>query len=49
MDVNAPGAQGRTALHRALGAGHLELCQYLFDSGADAKILDAVHGRWQCP
>lgn len=40
--VNAPGAQGRTALHRALGGGFSECARTLIASGADPLISDAM-------
>ena len=40
VDVNAPGAQDRRALHRAAGAGHLELCKYLVEKGALVNQVD---------
>lgn len=39
IDVNEPGASDRRALHRAAGAGHLQLCEYFLSKGAE---LDAV-------
>lgn len=48
INVNDPGASDRRALHRAAGAGHLELCQYFLDIGAE---VDAVSGwllLWVC-
>ena len=37
--VNDAGASDRRPLHRAAGAGHLQLCQYFLDVGAE---IDAV-------
>lgn len=39
ITVNDPGASDRRPLHRAAGAGHLELCTYFLDIGAE---VDAV-------
>lgn len=39
LDVNGPGAADRRPLHRAAGAGHLAICEYLVSKGA---IVDAV-------
>lgn len=39
IGVNDPGASDRRALHRAAGAGHLELMQYFLEIGAE---VDAV-------
>ncbi|RYH29642.1 hypothetical protein EON65_07795 [archaeon] len=39
VNVNDPGASDRRALHRAAGAGHLDICHYFFEKGAD---VDAV-------
>ena len=36
------GAQGRTALHRALGAGAPEICRFLLDKGANPQIVDSM-------
>lgn len=35
VDVNAPGAGDRRALHRAAGGNHAELCTLLLDRGAE--------------
>ena len=42
QDINAQGAQGRTALHRALGMGSLECATFLMDKGADATVIDSL-------
>ena len=42
VNINAPGAQGRTALHRALGGGFTECATALLDAGADASVIDAM-------
>ena len=34
IDVNCPGAAGRRPLHRAAGAGRLNVCEYLLFKGA---------------
>ncbi|KAG5180966.1 ankyrin repeat-containing domain protein [Tribonema minus] len=57
-DVNALGANDRTALHRAAGAGQLEVLQYLLKAGAALEALDrysrtplfwaAIGGQTQC-
>jgi hypothetical protein len=39
LDVNGPGAADRRPLHRAAGAGHLVICEYLVSKGA---LIDAV-------
>jgi ankyrin repeat protein len=39
LDVNGAGAADRRPLHRAAGAGHLAICEYLVSKGA---IVDAV-------
>lgn len=39
ITVNDPGASDRRPLHRAAGAGHLELCEFLVSVGAE---IDAV-------
>lgn len=39
LDVNGPGAADRRPLHRAAGAGHLAICEYLVSKGA---LVDAV-------
>ena len=41
-DVNAAGAQGRTALQRALGGGYFECAEALMEGGADPKIADSA-------
>lgn len=40
IDVNEPGASDRRALHRAAGAGHLELCEYFLSVGAEIDAAD---------
>lgn len=35
VDVNAPGAGDRRALHRAAGGNHAELCTLLLEKGAE--------------
>lgn len=40
LDVNGPGAADRRPLHRAAGAGHLDICEYLVSKGA---LVDAVY------
>lgn len=42
VDVNAKGAQGRTALHRALGGGFVECTKVLLDNGANVESVDAM-------
>ncbi|CAE7573584.1 kidins220b [Symbiodinium microadriaticum] len=34
MDVNCAGASDRRPIHRAAGAGHLDICEYLVSKGA---------------
>ncbi|CAM9241815.1 unnamed protein product, partial [Discosporangium mesarthrocarpum] len=43
IHVNEPGAQNRTALHRAAGANHLPVIQYLIDQGAAVDSADRLH------
>lgn len=43
VDVNAPGAGDRRALHRAAGGNHAELCTLLLDKGAE---IDGVRLPW---
>ncbi|CAK4076071.1 unnamed protein product [Aphanomyces euteiches] len=51
MDVNAPGAADRRALHRAAGGNHAELCTILIERGAEVNCPDKS-GRtplhWAC-
>mmetsp|Transcript_24767 Transcript_24767/g.63095 ORF Transcript_24767/g.63095 Transcript_24767/m.63095 type:complete len:192 (+) Transcript_24767:20-595(+) len=42
IDVNALGAQNRTALHRALGGGFPECAKALMDQGADPAKVDQM-------
>jgi ankyrin repeat protein len=42
IDVNEPGASDRRAIHRAAGAGHLEIVQYLLDKGATIDIVRSL-------
>lgn len=42
ITVNDAGASDRRPLHRAAGAGHLDLCTYFLDIGAE---VDAVRCR----
>ena len=39
--IDAPGAQGRTALHRALGSGHKGVAALLLDANADPTKEDS--------
>jgi len=41
VPVDAPGAQGRTALHRALGAGHKGVAEILVEHKADVTLQDS--------
>jgi len=41
-DINAAGAQGRTALHRALGGGYAELAAFMIEKGADPGVVDIL-------
>ena len=41
-NVNALGAQGRTALQRALAGGFAECSAALIESGADATLVDSM-------
>lgn len=40
IDVNAPGAGDRRALHRSAGAGFLDITAYLLDKGAELDAKD---------
>lgn len=40
-DVNEPGAQSRTALHRAVGKGFDNVVKFLLENGADVNCRDA--------
>ena len=42
VGINEPGAQGRTALHRALGGGFTAASEFLIEQGADPMINDAL-------
>jgi ankyrin repeat protein len=37
--VNDLGASERRPLHRAAGAGHIELCSYFIDTGAEINAV----------
>jgi ankyrin repeat protein len=39
IDVNEPGASDRRALHRAAGAGHLPVVEYLVEKGATIDLV----------
>ena len=41
VEVNTPGAQNRTALHKAVGKGSFECVEYLVEKGADLTCRDA--------
>ncbi len=41
VDVNALGAQNRTALHKAVGKGSYDVVDYLLQHGADVTMRDA--------
>ena len=41
IDINAPGAQKRTALMRASGANHVGIVELLLGRGANPKQIDA--------
>ena len=41
-NINEQGAQGRTALHRALGGGFAEAATFLIERGADLTISDSL-------
>lgn len=43
ITVNDLGASDRRPLHRAAGAGHLEVCEYFLSVGAD---INAVSEPW---
>ncbi len=40
VDVNAPGAMGRTALHRAVSGQHVAVVRLLLERGADVATAD---------
>jgi len=40
VEVNAPGAAERRALHRAAGAGHTSVCKLLAENGATIDVAD---------
>lgn len=42
IDIDALGAQGRTALHRALGGGHCDVARLLIEQGAMVTVIDAL-------
>mmetsp|Transcript_66979 Transcript_66979/g.178228 ORF Transcript_66979/g.178228 Transcript_66979/m.178228 type:complete len:261 (-) Transcript_66979:531-1313(-) len=42
IGINEQGAQGRTALHRALGGGFHEASVWLMENGADPLIADSL-------
>ena len=42
VGINDQGAQGRTALHRALGGGFVEAASFLMEQGADPMIADSL-------
>ena len=41
LNINEKGAQGRTALHRALGGGHVDCVRFLIEKGADLAVAAA--------
>jgi ankyrin repeat protein len=41
VNINAPGAQNRTALHRAVGKGHDSVTEFLIENGANVNCVDA--------
>jgi len=43
IDVNCPGASERKPIHRAAGAGHLELCIYFLDKGAGINMVSRFY------
>ena len=50
-DLDARDTYGRTAMHWACEEGHLEVLQYLIESGADIRIPDGVARtpmHWAC-
>ncbi|KAL1519073.1 hypothetical protein AB1Y20_003340 [Prymnesium parvum] len=42
IGINEQGAQGRTALHRALGGGFDEASAFLIENGADPMVSDSL-------
>ena len=42
IGINEQGAQGRTALHRALGGGFMEASAFLIEKGADPAMVDSL-------
>ncbi len=41
--VNAQNSRGKTALHIAVGNGHIEVVSVLLKSGANLKVMDKVN------
>lgn len=41
ITVNDPGASDRRPLHRSAGAGHLQLCIYFLELGAEIDAVSA--------
>ncbi|CAM9191555.1 unnamed protein product [Chrysoparadoxa australica] len=51
VDVNMPGAMGRTALHRAAGANQVSVIGFLLSAGADVNARDKSKRtplHWAC-
>lgn len=40
VDVNIPGAQKRTPLHKAVGGCHADIVEMLLTAGANSEVLD---------
>ena len=40
INVNAPGAANRSAIHRAVGGGHREIVELLIEKGAQTNYQD---------
>lgn len=41
-DIDGAGAQGRTPLHRAIGAGHIETARALLEQKANPNVTDSL-------
>lgn len=44
IEVDAPGAADRRAIHRAAGAGHTQICAYLVEKGSNVNIVSIHSG-----
>ena len=48
ITVNDLGASDRRPLHRAAGAGHLELCEYFIEIGAEIDAVSKFDVKVDC-